>query len=189
MFIIMEESGKETHITKEYLGRGITAALIAATLLKQKEHRHALWKQRRILRHCLRVTDSRIRSFLRFSRQIERLLRFIEKDVKQGILVTLSQEAEYTYAMTNQLEEPTVLQITPDIDDIIYRAKHHDIQVLPQVRQLIDQKPELWLRMMDLAHQAQETQLNALAGDDQIIKSSCSIQVPSPKKRTRRWSQ
>ena len=53
--------------------------------------------------------------------------------------------------------------MTPAIDETLYRAIHGDIQILPQLRQLIEQKPLLWQQMTDLARQAQEAQLHALA--------------------------
>ena len=165
-------------IIKEYLGRGITAALIAAALLKQKEHRHALWKKRRELFQGLQVIHSHIRSFLRFSGQIQRLLRFIERDTREGILISLTQE----FSMANQTEEPILLPMNQPIDEVLTRAKQRDPHVLPQVRQLIEQKPELWQRMMDLARQAQEAQIHALAGDDQILKAAVLSKFNALKK-------
>ena len=165
-------------IIKEYLGRGIAAALIAATLLKQKEHRHALWKNRRALLHSLQAIHRRIRSFLRFSRQIQRLQRFIQRDA-QRLLETLSQAV---YPMPNQIEEPVLLPIAPAIDETINRATHGDIQILPQLRQLIEQKPQLWQQMTDLARQAQEAQLNALAGENETLKAAILTEFNALKK-------
>ena len=174
-------AGRKVHgaVIKEYLGRGIAAALIAATLLKQKEHRHALWKNRRTLLHSLQAIHRRIRSFLRYSRQIQRLHRFIQRDARERILEALSQ-AEYP--MPNQIEEPVLLPTAPAIDETINRATHGDIQILPQLRQLIEQKPLLWQQMTDLARQAQEAQLNALAGENETLKAAILTEFNALKK-------
>jgi hypothetical protein len=152
-------SGRKQHgvVSKEYLGRGIAAALIASALLKQKQQRTAFWTKRRILLKNLRQINRLIRSFFQFSRQLERLLRFIEKEAKPGMLQALSP-------MTIQpIEPPTTIQ------EAMSRAKQGDPEALPQ---LIEQEPRLWQHFNDLARQAQESQLNALAGEDQFLKAT-----------------
>lgn len=169
-FFYYESKRQGNRITKEYFGRGIAAALIAATLLKQKQQRTAFWTKRRILLKNLRQIHVLIRSFFQFSRQLEWLLRFIEKEAKPGILQALSPE-------NSMISQPTLP--LPTIQEAMKRAKQGDPEALPQ---LIEQEPSLWQHFTDLARQAQESQLNALAGDDQFLKASIQAKFNALRK-------
>jgi hypothetical protein len=152
-------------VTKEYLGRGIAAALIAAFLLKQKEHRQALWQKRETLVQSLQETNRRVRAFLKFSSKVERLLRFIEKEAQQGNL-----EAQDKDPMRICPADPV---LPMSIKEILSRVKQGDDEVLRVQR---SQEPRLRRQLSNLAQEAQKAQLSAIAEDEPVLKEAIRVQ-------------
>ena len=65
--------------------------------------------------------------------------------------------------------EPPVLE---ELNQMLQRAKQGDEAVLPQLRQLLDSRPELWRHFGDLAMHAQEAWLRLIAGPDLVLREA-----------------
>ena len=66
-------------------------------------------------------------------------------------------------------DEPPVVE---DLNSLVKRARKGDETVLPQLRELLDTRPELWQHFGNLAGHAREAWLRVISGDDLALKES-----------------
>jgi hypothetical protein len=64
---------------------------------------------------------------------------------------------------------------------MIRRAQGGDIEVLPQLRVLLDTRPDLWEHYGNLAHHAQQSWIDRIGGLDLFVKESLDRQVKQLK--------
>ncbi len=81
-------------------------------------------------------------------------------------------------------------RITPDPADqaredelrqIVEQASKGDTTVLPQLRQLLDEKPELWRQFGDLTKHAEEALIGLAAGESLVLRESVARKVAELK--------
>ena len=68
-----------------------------------------------------------------------------------------------------QTDEPPVVK---DLNSLVKRARKGDETVLPQLRELLDTRPELWQHFGNLAGHAREAWLRVISADDLALKES-----------------
>jgi hypothetical protein len=66
-------------------------------------------------------------------------------------------------------DEPPVVE---DLNLLVQRARKGDETVLPQLREMLDTRPELWQHFGDLAVHAREAWLRVISADDLALKES-----------------
>ena len=75
---------------------------------------------------------------------------------------------------SNNTNEQSVLD---QLAAVVALAKQGKAEVLPQLRQLLDDHPEIWRHYGNLSGQVTAKWLDLLAGDDVLIRESASRQV------------
>ena len=66
-------------------------------------------------------------------------------------------------------DEPPVVE---DLNLLVQRARKGDEIVLPQLREMLDTRPELWQYFGNIAAHAKEAWLRVISGDDLALKES-----------------
>ena len=66
-------------------------------------------------------------------------------------------------------DEPPVVE---DLNLLVQRARKGDETVLPQLREMLDTRPELWQYFGNVAAHAKEAWLRVISGDDLALKES-----------------
>jgi len=66
-------------------------------------------------------------------------------------------------------DKPPVLD---DLNLLVQRAREGDESVLPELREFLDTRPELWQHYGDVAAHAREAWVRVIAGDDLALKES-----------------
>jgi hypothetical protein len=66
-------------------------------------------------------------------------------------------------------DEPPVVE---DLNSLVKRARKGDETVLPQLREMLDTRPELWQHYGNLAGHAREAWLRVISADDLALKES-----------------
>jgi hypothetical protein len=66
-------------------------------------------------------------------------------------------------------DEPPVVE---DLNSLVKRARGGDETVLPQLREMLDTRPELWQHFGNLAVHAREAWLRVISADDLALKES-----------------
>ena len=66
-------------------------------------------------------------------------------------------------------DEPPVVE---DLNSLVKRAREGDETVLPQLREMLDTRPELWQHFGNLAVHAREAWLRVISADDLALKES-----------------
>jgi hypothetical protein len=67
--------------------------------------------------------------------------------------------------------------VVEDLQAMIQRARSGDLEVLPQLRVLLETRPELWKHYGDLAIHAQHAWIDRVAGSDLFVKESLQREV------------
>jgi hypothetical protein len=70
--------------------------------------------------------------------------------------------------------DPPVLE---QLNSLLQRARHGDEGVLPQLRHLLDRKPEIWRHYGDVALHAIRAWTSLIAGEDLTLKESIARKV------------
>src|SRR5262245_7998003 len=90
-------------------------------------------------------------------------------------------------APTPNQEAPPVTHLPQDpaararLESLVERAQQGDETVLPELRQVLDNHPELWQRCGDLALQAQTAWLQRVCGKDLVLRESLQRQLEQLK--------
>jgi hypothetical protein len=158
-------------LIKEYLGCGIAAAVLAAVLNQQKEQRKLLLQKRQEFLKSIHKIDHSIREYLRFSRRVEELHWSIEAHKEKHISTNPFPTQELLTSMN--LESPK--------ENIIGNAILKNGHVIRCCSRASEEETSQWTRMRDLAEQAQEVQVNALAADDPKLKAEILAQFQALK--------
>jgi hypothetical protein len=78
------------------------------------------------------------------------------------------------YKVADSHESPTD---TEEVEAMVARARSGDREVLPRLKQFLDDHPEVWRRGGDLARQSMEMWINLIAGSDLIVGESLCRKV------------
>jgi hypothetical protein len=76
-------------------------------------------------------------------------------------------------ARSDRAEEP----VRDELVHLLERARQGDDSVLPRLREVLDNRPELWRHFGDLAFHARECWIKLIAGPDLTLKESIARKV------------
>jgi hypothetical protein len=62
-----------------------------------------------------------------------------------------------------------VLVDTPELRELVGRARQGDVTVLPRLKEFLDSHPQVWEELGDLALHAREALVRLVAGDDLLV--------------------
>ena len=74
--------------------------------------------------------------------------------------------------MSESFQVPDEPPVVEDLNSLVKRAREGDETVLPQLRELLDTRPELWQHFGNLAGHAREAWLRVISADDLALKES-----------------
>ena len=74
--------------------------------------------------------------------------------------------------MSETFQVPDEPPVVEDLNSLVKRARKGDETVLPQLRELLDTRPELWQHFGNLAGHAREAWLRVISADDLALKES-----------------
>ena len=165
---------------REYFGRGPEAEKAAAEdarKLAERERERIEQRQLQALdsqtAELTKVTKTLVHATLlgagfhqhsRQWRKSRQLTKLIQKGNSENMLTTTS---------LMKLTETISLD---DLKDLIERGMQGDQEVLPMIRQVLDQCPELWQEAGNHVSRAENTWLQAMAGNDLITQEILSRQ-------------
>lgn len=75
----------------------------------------------------------------------------------------------------------TTTVMPPDVRQLLDRAQRGDQEVLPLLRQFLDDSPQVWRRVGDLAQHARLNLLRELAANDLLVQESVTRQLDALK--------
>ena len=70
---------------------------------------------------------------------------------------------------TNGKETSLVLFDTPELRELVSRARQGDVTVLPRLKEFLDAHPQVWEELGDLARHAEEALIRLVAGNDLLV--------------------
>jgi hypothetical protein len=70
---------------------------------------------------------------------------------------------------TNGKETHPVLADSPELRELVGRARQGDVTVLPRLKEFLDAHPQVWEELGDLARHAREALVRLVAGDDLLV--------------------
>jgi hypothetical protein len=73
---------------------------------------------------------------------------------------------------TKGQETQPVLADSPELRDLVGRARQGDVTVLPRLKEFLDSHPQVWQELGDLARHAEEALIRLVAGDNLFV-SEC----------------
>jgi hypothetical protein len=76
--------------------------------------------------------------------------------------------------LSHTTDEPPVVD---ELNRLVERARQGDEEVLPQLRHLLDTRPEIWRRYGDLGAHAREAWLRLISGTDIALRESITLKV------------
>ena len=74
--------------------------------------------------------------------------------------------------MSERFQVPDEPPVVEDLNLLVQRAREGDEAVLPQLREMLDTRPELWQHFGNLAGHAREAWLRVISADDLALKES-----------------
>ncbi len=79
--------------------------------------------------------------------------------------------------MSELSQVPDELPAAEDLNWLVQRARQGDETVLPQLREMLDTRPEIWEHFGNLAGHAREAWLRLISADDLALKESTARKV------------
>ena len=74
--------------------------------------------------------------------------------------------------MSETFQVPDEPPVVEDLNSLVKRARGGDETALPELRELLDTRPEVWQHFGNLAGHAREAWLRVISGDDLALKES-----------------
>jgi hypothetical protein len=72
-----------------------------------------------------------------------------------------------------------------ELRSLVERGRRGDATVLPQLREFLDEHPEVWQKAGDLAHHVQSSWLELLVGDDVLGREAIQLQAEQMRRELR----
>jgi hypothetical protein len=79
--------------------------------------------------------------------------------------------------MSELSQGPVKPLVLDDLNLLVQRAREGDESILPQLREMLDTRPELWQHYGNLAGHAREAWIRLISADDLALKESTSRKV------------
>ena len=162
-YLARRRNGRQENV---YIGKGPVAELAAAKLEEDKSRRIQVRNEIRTARDELRALDSLIATV---DQGVARLLEatllgqgYYRDAIVDGGVHDVSEHFQVT-------DEPPVVE---DLNSLVKRARKGDETVLPQLREMLDTRPELWQHFGNLAVHAREAWLRVISADDLALRES-----------------
>jgi hypothetical protein len=70
---------------------------------------------------------------------------------------------------------------TPELCELVARAQQGDLAVVPQIKQFLDDHPQVWSELGDLAAHAQEALVRLVAGDNLLVQECLRRELAARK--------
>jgi hypothetical protein len=155
-------------LIRKYFGGGIRGQRAAAEDLERRAQRHAMAEAHRAERAQRRATDERVR-------ELFELTKLLSDAALVAVGFAQHDRGEWRASMNPTSAKPNAKHqggaskvATPNCTEavrkLLERAHAGDASVLPQLRTLLNEQPELWRRHGDLAQHVQTTLLGAATG-------------------------
>ena len=165
-------------LTKTYYGTGLAAQRAA----QEDHHKRTLRKQAQLTQQCLQRLETQltaltnvVRTFTTASFLGQGFHQHNRQWRKWRHVPTQPHEGEFVmHEHTLPVESGTSYDT---LKNLVQQAQQGDTSILPLIRTLLDQVPELWENSHVLAHQVERSWMKALSGSDLLSKEIIAREV------------